>query len=312
MRQCCEENILGWLVHLDLDELLYFPSGVVSDYFDSLAPHVLQITMVNHEGIPTTEEDVDNYFISITRFKRNHLAVPLSSAAHTCMNRWRARTTYRQYMLAYDNGKSAVRIQSDLVPASVHKWKVPNVNSVCNFADPRHLQISHVVPTSNSPCILHYPVCGYNWLHAKYATLGTFPNAWFNGKLPMEPCFYTHARDVYQSCEIQRDWRPLQHLYRTQVMLQDDDAIHWEEQLQSGVCMVVNEPSQRLQALLGDKSKSTSKSVATSQALRSLCTDEKHALPSSPSWINSESNKYSSAKAWVLASVAQKYLNAGS
>eukprot|EP00607_Mallomonas_marina_P008828 CAMPEP_0182420962 /NCGR_PEP_ID=MMETSP1167-20130531/6095_1 /TAXON_ID=2988 /ORGANISM="Mallomonas Sp, Strain CCMP3275" /LENGTH=292 /DNA_ID=CAMNT_0024597577 /DNA_START=76 /DNA_END=954 /DNA_ORIENTATION=- len=50
---------------------------------------------------------------------------------------------------------------------------------------------------SSAPVILHYVVCGLNWLEQKYQILGSFPDSWFAGSLPIPPCFHLDARDAF-------------------------------------------------------------------------------------------------------------------
>ena len=68
------------------------------------------------------------------------------------------------------------------------------VNRVA-MADPRELRFDEVLECSD-PCVLHYPSCGLNWLRDKYHLLGSFPSSWFDGKLPIAPCFHLDARDA--------------------------------------------------------------------------------------------------------------------
>lgn len=81
------------------------------------------MTYVNHEAVPTCEH-VDNYFTEVELFRINHLILPLSHKVGECTHFWRQRRSHGQYMLAYDNGKAAVRVlPGRIVPQSVHRWK---------------------------------------------------------------------------------------------------------------------------------------------------------------------------------------------
>jgi hypothetical protein len=38
--------------------------------------------------------------------------------------------------------------------------------------------------------------CGFSWFSSKYLTLGRFADAWFNGRLPIQPSFHLDSRDA--------------------------------------------------------------------------------------------------------------------
>lgn len=81
------------------------------------------MTYANHEAVPY-REDVQDYFCEVDLFRVNHLTLPLSHAVGESTRFWRRRTGHGQYMLAYDNGKAAVKVlPGKIVPQSVHRWK---------------------------------------------------------------------------------------------------------------------------------------------------------------------------------------------
>lgn len=81
------------------------------------------MTYANHEAVPCREH-VKDYFREVELFRVNHLLLPLSGVVGECARFWRRRTSHGQYMLAYDNGKAAVRVLPGrkVVPQSVHRW----------------------------------------------------------------------------------------------------------------------------------------------------------------------------------------------
>lgn len=304
------------------------------------------MTYANHEAVPLREEVVD-YFREVSTFKVNHLLLPLSHEVAERTRFWRRRTNHGQYMLAYDNGKSAVRVLPDrVVPQSVHRWRTlkPGERDVRCFskgaageeetdgrschpvdghklggpgevrgegvasastagsardetcgdglqtqggdegggvpaasastspslsgsgpdqlvnrvamADPRELRFDEVLECSD-PCVLHYPSCGLGWLRDKYRLLGSFPSSWFDGKLPIAPCFHLDARNaVHQGhgmtdppdeggsvCDsAERDGGRA--LYREEVMLcPKENSEEMQAQLEHGVLRVLGEPA---------------------------------------------------------------------
>ncbi|CAN0233960.1 unnamed protein product [Ectocarpus sp. 6 AP-2014] len=335
---------LDWLLHLDIDELFFTSEPSVQPHFDRLNElGVEQMTYANHEAVPLREE-VTDYFREVRTFKVNHLLLPLSHEVAERTRFWRRRTNHGQYMLAYDNGKSAVRVLPDrVVPQSVHRWRtlkpgergarcssnaageeetddksflpvdahklegpgegtgegvaaastagsagdetcegglqtqcedegggVPAastspslsgsgtdhlVNRVA-MADPRELRFDEVLEC-NDPCVLHYPSCGLGWLRDKYRLLGSFPSSWFDGKLPIAPCFHLDARNaVHQGHGTRRSLGEVggvcdsaerdggRALYRKEVMLcLKEHPDEMQAQLEHGVLRILGEPA---------------------------------------------------------------------
>lgn len=342
---------LAWIL-----KQLFFTSDVsIQPHFDRLNElGVEQMTYANHEAVPL-REDVRDYFREASTFKVNHLLLPLSHEVGERTWFWRRRTTHRQYMLAYDNGKSAVKVlPGRIVPESVHRWRTlkpgerrgrldpPSqesgvdvagttdlpvlgeegaeagstdecfatnavgsaddeqlggglekredsgggwqsglsqdgsdqlVNRIA-MADPRELRFDEVLECSD-PCVLHYPSCGLEWLRDKYRLLGSFPCSWFDGKLPIAPCFHLDARDAMHEAkgaasspedEDGARKRPegaedrVRLLYRKEVMLCPDE--HPEEmqaQLGHGVLCVIGGPARVIEQALDARGSPRSK-----------------------------------------------------
>jgi hypothetical protein len=120
----CESMNIRWLLHIDIDEIFYISGddGTLEDhlaFFDREG--IDMMTYTNHEAVPETFECSD-YFREVTLFKMHHFSVPLSGASDAAIQYWRKRTTYGQYMLAYDNGKSIVRVGVGAYPKDVHRY----------------------------------------------------------------------------------------------------------------------------------------------------------------------------------------------
>jgi len=189
-----------------------------------------QMTYLNHEGIPQ-REGIGDYFREVSLFRRHHSAVPLSERARSCMRFWMNRTNHAQYLLFYDNGKSACRVSSTAVPLSQHKWKLcSGARSATAIADPRHLDIANCIKVDD-PCILHFPVCGLSWMQDKYSTLGGFADCWLKGGVRIPQCFHLDCRDAF----LRGGPAELAKLYREQVMM--DSASEAARQLEAGVCL---------------------------------------------------------------------------
>merc|ERR1719433_808019 len=99
------------------------------------------MTYLNHEAVPEVE-DAEDYFAATTLFRRHHFVVPLTESARRALHFWMDRTQDKQYLLFYDNGKSACRVLSEAVPESQHLWKLPRGRrSRTALADARRLQL---------------------------------------------------------------------------------------------------------------------------------------------------------------------------
>lgn len=317
------------------------------------------MTYANHEAVPL-REDIRDYFREVSTFKVNHLLLPLTHEVGERGRFWRRRTRHGQYMLAYDNGKSAVRVlPGRVVPQSVHRWRAaalmsgerqregaldppcqasggdvpdavfPSVqeegheglgsrrtsctgqqsgSAVCGknagsdkghfgggpqrpaggeggsgqlvnrvaMADPRELRFDEVLECSD-PYVLHYPSCGLDWLRDKYRLLGSFPSSWFDGKLPIAPCFHLDARNAIHGGEgaiVSPDngddvsgrvgggatGDGGRALYRNEVMLcPDEHSEEMQAQLKHGVLREIGGPARVIQQALDARASPGSK-----------------------------------------------------
>ena len=103
---------------------LFYPPSAAAHFAELDHEGVLQMTYVNHEGVPE-RADVNDYFSEITLFRQHHFTVPLSPEARDAMQFWQRRTNHGQYLLVYDNGKSATRVLQGVRAKSVHSWLLP-------------------------------------------------------------------------------------------------------------------------------------------------------------------------------------------
>ena len=140
----------------------------------------------------------------------------MNSQVRDCMKWWERRTKHGQYFLAYDNGKSVTRVLDNVVPRSVHRWRLPEkYESRLDLTD--RFEITDIERVSNQVHAYYYVVCGLDWFWSKYKMLGNFPSSWFGGTMPIQPCFHTDSRDVFSSGsrEIARHFEKQVLLHRT-------------------------------------------------------------------------------------------------
>uniref|UniRef100_A0A0G4IDL9 Glycosyltransferase family 92 protein n=1 Tax=Chromera velia CCMP2878 TaxID=1169474 RepID=A0A0G4IDL9_9ALVE len=216
------EQGLDWILHIDMDELVGVglppPEREGGDgdvcslktYLGRLeAEGIDQVTWPNHEAVPLfldteteTGRETEDYFQSSYVFKRNPFCVPFSEAAERAMRFWKSRTRHQQFLLFYDNGKSAARVVPGLRPKSVHAWtrlEGSPLRSVTCLADPRVcLSVSGeeggvVLRRGPSPFVLHFPVGGIGWIRSKYRQLGEYRDTWLGGSLRIAPSFHLDA-----------------------------------------------------------------------------------------------------------------------
>jgi len=249
---------LRWILHIDMDELFYCGplsnSSAVPLHFASLeAQDVGALTYANHEAVPEAI-DCDDYYQALTLFRRHHFQLQLGSATAAGMAYWTRRTTYNQYFLLYDCGKSAARTDFGATPSSVHHFTLPRagagagaggggLHARTSLIDPRHLSLDSVLRLQDAhPCVLHYGNAGISWLMDKYCLLGGFPDHWkmLNGAdLPIAPSFHLECRDVVQKGSPDQ----VQELFEKQVLFPASDGAELRRQLESGVLMRIDGPA---------------------------------------------------------------------
>jgi len=162
-----------WLLHIDIDELFYSETPL-REHLRRVPEQVGRITYLNFEAVPESPNCRD-YFNSVTLFKKNP-RICRSQA----LSEWQSRISRPEYFLAYDHGKSAVRVG----PGA-------RVNGVHSFVPP---PLAPGVRTLAEPAILHYPHCTFDGFLQKYHHRGAFSDSYFD-RVPRIP-FHLSARDA--------------------------------------------------------------------------------------------------------------------
>jgi hypothetical protein len=362
------ENTTGskkqWLFHIDLDELFYLKGMQVTSndhppqankekliqlFEECEAKGIDQVTFVNHEAFPVKDTFHTtrsfNFFLEITTFKQHHAHIPFTREAQECLGFWKQRTNHQQFLLYYDNGKSAIKVyengRHNIYPKSVHQWV--SSHPISNFYDPRDVTTT-ATTNSNSfstklqvllsnACILHYPVCSLDWILEKYLQLGDFPDTWFNGKLKMKASFHTDARDAvwrYHQQQQQSHQQPnketqlpspkayerLKQLYETQVVWKIEAASElWSKMLKNQVCLEICFPSQVLQQffqlpshfkpIMSHKTHEVNEGHTCTTSIDVQVTHTDNIAATS---ISSSNSNYTYEKAWLLNSISKEYL----
>ncbi len=251
---------LTWLLHIDSDEL-FLPAprplasspraaapperghaGSATAHFAALAAGGCEFfSYHNLEGVPEklprrshaqADEaaagrglDTDP-FTEITLFKQTHALIPHTQSAEAAVESWRKRNDARKFFLYYENGKAAVRVDTDglWVPISVHAC-LPRIPNLGHPAAPSTWDSQRLldrgwtndgrnegmrVDTTERSVVLHFPVWDHVALWRKYAMHGSFTDKLVSGLahkggLEWGPCFHVQCRDAYLECREEAD-----------------------------------------------------------------------------------------------------------
>lgn len=160
-----------WLLHIDLDELLYGP--LVETRAWAADPQVGLVTFVNHEALPVGFETSDPF--------------------RDCTYFWVNGVDRNSNFLAYGNGKSAVRLGPGVKPAGPHAFSGHTGRMF--------------TPPPEEAMLLHYPYPSYDsWLR-KFDHYGRFSDHWFGDRRgPKVLNFMRQSRDAVQEAYGTGDW----------------------------------------------------------------------------------------------------------
>ena len=152
------------------------------------------------KALTAPDPSPSNVFRNVTLFRQHFSDIPLTAAASSCMRSWCQRSAVGQYFLAYDNGKSAVRVLPRTEPRGVHAFLLrheTNNPSGDTDAESALLHVSYIrdirsnraaaaprpPPLPVDGCVLHYVACSFEQWLRKYRTLGRFDaESWLGGR----------------------------------------------------------------------------------------------------------------------------------
>jgi hypothetical protein len=129
------------------------------------------VAYLNHEAVPETLGEIENWFAEVSLFKRNPHTIPQAFLPYGELNTslpqisfWTSRgqgsgshDEPKLFFHAYSNGKSAARVVPGLRPRGVHRWG--SQNAKCQYYDTQHA------------VILHFCNCGLASFLAKHQAL---------------------------------------------------------------------------------------------------------------------------------------------
>lgn len=214
---------IGWLLHIDADELFLPPRRDAAAHFAGLdALGIGYVIYDNHEAL-CEAAGVGDPFREVTLFKKNPRALDPAALA-------RAEPYFAErggYFLAYANGKAAVRTAEGALPAGVHGFHVP-----------LHLGLGRA--RFVSPAILHYPYSSFEGYWRKFRRLGWYEGEVLLGAPWFPPLFELASRDL--ACAGKE--AEARAAFRRATVLRDRRRV--EAWLESGVLARIDEPARFL------------------------------------------------------------------
>ena len=226
---------LGWLLHIDADELFHVPGGA-AQHFASLSMQLVDVaSYANLEAVPEAEDADDcagDVFRSVTLFKT---PLPASVPPQAQALIVRAGQRVDTYFHFYGNGKSAVRLAAPgMLPRNVHEFARDGSFTVARFS---------------GPFILHYACSSFAAFWQKYVTLGRFPDTWW-GQVDIAQAvgpFHLEARDVVADAVASREPALARRFYCDRVMIADPVLV--EEMMRHALLLRIDAPQRILAGL---------------------------------------------------------------
>jgi hypothetical protein len=151
---------INWLIHLDADELIGFPSAddYLKDYLLNLPEHVDSYVFPTMEAVPRSLE-IKNCFREITHFKVSTYLLSFHKLDQL-MHGWRERNNKFPLFNAHVHGKAAFRVskfKEHFTPYSVHE-----------FVPYRWSSGVMVSQTWEQPFLYHFPFSGLSMLRKRF------------------------------------------------------------------------------------------------------------------------------------------------
>lgn len=177
------EHGYTWLLHIDLDELLYGPLLESAAWVRD--PGVGLVTFINYEALPVAFETSDPF--------------------RDCVYFWVNGVDHNANFLAYGNGKSAVRLGPAVEPRGAHSFSGHTGRML--------------TPSADEAVVLHYPYPSYDsWLR-KFNHYGRFSDNWFGDRwAPKIMSFMLLSRDVIQKAHQNGDWANVKNFFSKRVL----------------------------------------------------------------------------------------------
>jgi hypothetical protein len=227
---------LGWLLHIDADELFFPARQTVGEHFAAARAQDLDTILYrNFEAVPEKTE-IRDPFREVDLFKLHPDLSPDNDGVRALLASTPQIPHLRFHF--YRNGKSAVRLErSDLRPNGVHKF-------VRWGGETRE-------GTSPDAFVLHYACCGFDAFWRKYRTLGVFADLWldqFDIRSAIGP-LHLESRDMIAGGDRAAGLA----FYRQRIAIEDPERV--KALLQQRILTRVSRPKELLQTAVQEKHK---------------------------------------------------------
>ena len=200
---------LGWLLHIDSDELFYSPNQSAAEHFAWLDGESLEaLNYPNYEAIPE-RDDIHDCFREVDLFK----VPPDLSRLPATATRLRLLESTPQllpnFFHFYGCGKSVVKLSAEgMRPEGVHSFLRPNGK--------------YSAAQTTAQFVLHYACCGFETFWRKYVTLGRFSDQWWSKyDIAATSPVHLEARDIVATGD--RD--AARAFYRHRIAMQDSKQV---------------------------------------------------------------------------------------
>ncbi len=191
---------MDWLLHIDADELFFPANQSVVEIFSRA--DIDTIRFANFEAVPE-KDDIPDAFRQVDLFKIPPALQPGPfDAEGAALLRATPQLPQHLQFHFYSNGKSAVRLASNLRPDGVHLFAGPDARVI----------------ESAGGFVLHYACCGFTAFRDKYRILGQFADRWMDRddiRTAIGP-LHLDARDA-----VARGEDTTRAFYRSRLMLHD-------------------------------------------------------------------------------------------
>jgi hypothetical protein len=195
-----------WLLHIDIDELLYEPVESVPHW--SERKDVGHVHFTNHEALPLDPdsegevEDVEEDWFKSTYFRINN-----------------ALGKGNGEFMAYGNGKSAVHLNS-------HSASTGNSAPTVEPAGPHSFSTSQgstFHPPATESMILHYPNPFFSQWVKKFKHYSKFSGYWYDDKrYPVKVEFMLRSRDLVLEARETGDWREANEFFKSKCLSEEE------------------------------------------------------------------------------------------
>ena len=170
LQKCKLENI-DWLISLDADELMItnrLGEEPLQDFFGNYTDTAIELINLRPLEVIARREKYDQVMAEETLFKvKKTYKSKLDQIYQKIYNPYRNQKIITSYWLGQTMGKSAIKVNSGLIPKNVHRYK--------------HIG-SKAVDSINAGHVLHYHMYDFDDFIKKFKNFKNHPSVFLSGK----------------------------------------------------------------------------------------------------------------------------------